>query len=261
MAYEKELEIAIRAAVEASQKILDVYSEDFSVKYKSDQSPVTQADLVSGKAIEAILRQAFPNDGFVSEEEEDDGSRLEKKRFWVIDPLDGTKEFVKKNDEFAINIALVDGESPVLGLVYVPVTQTIYYGVKGQGAFKKDQEGLKEIRVSDRINPLRVLVSRSHPSPKTHALISQLRSRVERIQEMGSSIKGCLIAEGAFDLYYNFGKSMKWDTCALECIVSEAGGLMKKLDGHPIDYNEQNKVNQGFFIINRKENYISLEES
>ena len=259
MAFERELEVAIRAAAAASEGIIKIYEADFDVKFKSDASPVTEADLVAGNVIEALLRKHFPDDGFLSEEAEDDGSRFEKKRFWVIDPLDGTKEFVKKNDEFAVNIALVDRGEVALGLVYVPVSQTIYYAIKNQGAYKKTHEGISKLSVSDRTNPIRLLVSRSHPSHRTHALIENLKSRVESIQEMGSSIKGCLIAEGLYDIYYNFGTSMKWDTCALECIVSEAGGIMKKLDGTSIDYSEKSKVNKGFFIINRLENKVILE--
>lgn len=254
MAYEKELEVAITAAYAASEKILNIYNKDFDVAYKDDDSPITKADVEANAVIQKIIGEAFPNDGFISEEMVDDGSRMVKKRFWVIDPLDGTKEFVKRNGEFTVNIALVHGDMPVLGVIFAPVLQTLYYGIKGGGAFCKDREGIKSLRVSNRVNPIRMLVSRSHPANKTYDLIQQMKSKIECVEEMGSSLKGCFIAAGAYDIYYNFGRSMKWDTCAMTCIVEEAGGLIMRLDGSPIDYTEKNNVNHGFYIINRLEN-------
>jgi 3'(2'), 5'-bisphosphate nucleotidase len=260
MAYEKELEVAIAAVYAASEKILTIYNKDFDVDYKADDSPITRADIDANTAIHKIISRAFPYDGFVSEETVDDGSRMVKERFWVIDPLDGTKEFIKKNGEFTVNIALVDGDEVVIGVIFAPVSQTLYYGVKGSGAFCKDQDGIKPLQVSKRVNPIRVLVSRSHPADKTFDLIQQMKSKIECVEKMGSSLKGCLIAAGAYDVYYNFGRSMKWDTCAMTCIVEEAGGIIRQLDGKPIDYTEKNKVNHGFYILNCIENAFKDQE-
>ncbi|MDK2865960.1 MAG: 3(2), 5-bisphosphate nucleotidase [Clostridiales bacterium] len=258
MTYRNELDVAIKAAALAGERILKVYDEAFEVAYKKDSSPVTEADVSAGLAIEQFIKAHFPEDGFLSEEMEDDGSRYQRARFWVVDPLDGTKEFVKKNDEFAVNIGLVDRGKVVLGVVYVPVTETVYYAVSGQGAYRKNDSKLERLSVSNRYNPVRLLISRSHPSPRTSELIDLLKSRIECIKEMGSSIKGCLIAAGEFDIYYNFGTSMKWDTCALDCIVKEAGGIMKRLDGEPINYTENSPYNKGFYIVNDAANEVKL---
>jgi 3'(2'), 5'-bisphosphate nucleotidase len=258
MVYDAELDVAIKAATLAGERILKVYDKAFEVAYKPDSSPVTEADVSAGLAIEQFIRAHFPDDGFLSEEAEDDGSRHQSARFWVVDPLDGTKEFVKKNDEFAVNIGLVDRGEVVLGVVYVPVTETIYYAVSGQGAYRRQGDVIEKLRVSERRNPVRLLISRSHPSPRTSELIDQLKSRIECIQEVGSSIKGCLIAAGEYDIYYNFGTSMKWDTCALDCIVREAGGVMKRLDGEAIDYMERSPYNKGFYILNSSANQVML---
>jgi len=261
MAYERELEIAIEAVYAASEKILTIYKKAFDVAYKDDDSPITKADIEANAVIQKIIKEAFPRDGFISEEMADDGSRMVKERFWVIDPLDGTKEFVKKNGEFTVNIALVHGDEVVLGVIFAPVLQMLYYGVKGAGAFCKSKEGIKPLHVSKRVNPIRMLVSRSHPANKTYDLIQQMKSKIECVEKMGSSLKGCLIAAGEYDIYYNFGRSMKWDTCAMTCIVEEAGGMIRKLDGKPINYTEKNKVNHGFYIINRAENAFDVSAS
>ncbi|GAU77982.1 3'(2'),5'-bisphosphate nucleotidase CysQ [Fusibacter sp. 3D3] len=255
-----ELEAAIEAAMLAGEKILEIYTKDFEVCYKSDKSPVTEADIAANVVIEAILRKHFPSDGFLTEEAVDDDSRFTQKRFWIIDPLDGTKEFVKKNGEFAVNIGLVQEGEILLGVVYVPNTKTLYYAVRGYGAYQVLDQVTQRIHVSDRTASFRLLISRSHPSKRTLSLLEAYDDQIHTVTKMGSSLKGCLIATGAYDVYYNFGRSMKWDTCAVECIVKEAGGIFMKLDDRPIDYMEENKVNHGFYIINRSENKVDVEQ-
>lgn len=259
MAYEKELDETIQAAIEAGEKILEVYHNDFSVHMKEDKSPVTEADIMANQVILKRLMKAFPDDGFLSEEAADDMSRFHKERCWVIDPLDGTKEFVKKNGEFSVSIGLVDQGEVVMGVIYVPVRKRVYYAISGQGAYRKEADGqTTKLSVSSRKKPYHLLVSRSHPSKKTLAILEKEAQNILSVTEMGSAIKGCLIAEGLFDVYYNFGHSMKWDTCAMECIVHEAGGIMRRLDDLPIDYMEENTKNYGFYMINCPENRIDL---
>ncbi len=255
-----ELETAINAAKKAGDKILEIYEKDFEVCYKADESPVTEADIAANTIIETMLKAKFPEDGFLTEEAIDDDSRFKRKRFWIIDPLDGTKEFVKKNGEFAVNIGLVENGEVLLGVIYVPYTETVYYAVKGQGAYQ-ERDGIKsQIHVSDRQESYRLLISRSHPSKKTLGVLYAYNDRIYSITKMGSSLKGCMIASGDYDVYYNFGRSMKWDTCAMDCIVSEAGGILRRLDDEPIDYMEREKVNYGFYILNRLENKVDLDK-
>lgn len=260
--FDKELQCAMDAAYAAGEKIMEIYSKDFVVCYKDDTSPVTEADVASNTIILECLTSMFPEDGMLSEEVVDDESRFDKKRFWVIDPLDGTKEFIKKNDEFAVNIALIVDGKIVLGVVYLPVKKTVYYAVDGEGAYKKalDDEQIMELHVSERVKPYHLLISRSHPSKRTQKFLSHNADVILSVTEMGSSIKGCLIAEGSYDVYYNFGLSMKWDTCAMECIVKEAGGYLKRLDDCDIDYMENDKLNKGFYIINNWNNKMDLSK-
>lgn len=252
--FDRELEVAITAARMAGRVIMEVYREAFSVETKADASPVTEADTRANTVILSALHSQFPDDGYLSEESEDDDSRFQKARFWVIDPLDGTKEFIKQNGEFAVSIGLVDAEGVALGVVYGPVEDVLYYAVRGAGAYKEVRGCRTRIRVSDREKPFLLLVSRSRPPQKTILLLDAYSEWIETVTPMGSALKGCLIAEGAHDVYYNFGRSMKWDTCGMECIVREAGGIMKRLDHEDIDYHERSVSNAGFYILNRSEN-------
>ncbi|MBM7562257.1 3'(2'),5'-bisphosphate nucleotidase CysQ [Fusibacter tunisiensis] len=258
--YEKELNCAIEAAETAGREIMKIYMASFEVSYKSDESPVTSADIGANHIILEKLQASFPKDGILSEESEDDESRFTQKRFWVVDPLDGTKEFIKKNGEFSINIGLVDGGEVVVGVIYIPDWDLLYYASKGKGAYKKSlkDNSIESIQVSKRLKPYRLLISRSHPSQKTQLFLAENAEMIASVTEMGSSIKGCLIADGTYDVYYNFGLSMKWDTCAMECIVSESGGILRKLNDAPIDYLEDNKLNRGFYIVNNWNNRVDL---
>lgn len=259
MSLERELAIAIEAARMAGEKIMEVYRREFSVAYKEDSSPVTDADVEANRWILKTISAAFPDDAFLSEEVKDDDSRFNKKRCWIIDPLDGTKEFIKKNGEFSVSIGLVDDNRVVLGVIYLPVRDRVYYASEGQGSFRLEHNGqVTRLRVSERTRPFNVLISRSHPSKRTLAMLKLMEKDILSVTEMGSAIKGCLIAEGLYDVYYNFGHSMKWDTCAMEPIVREAGGIMRRLDDLPINYREKETRNYGFYIVNRHSNRIDL---
>lgn len=258
MTYEKELEIAIQAAKEAAVKILEIYRNGIVVKTKTDDTPVTRADIEANDLICKILSEAFPQYAMLSEEHADDLNRLEKEYCWIVDPLDGTKEFIKMNDEFSINIALSKGRELVLGLVYMPVFDELYYALKGQGAFTVGPKGvLRRINVSKRTKRLRALKSRSHHASRYTELLDLHQDKIASTKCAGSAYKGCLIAKGDYDLYYNYGKTMVWDTASIDLIVTEAGGYFAQTDGSPFEYNVKNTTNKkGFMVLNRKENCL-----
>lgn len=262
MSYEHELEIAIRAAKAATDKILAVYSQGIVVTTKQDDTPVTRADMEANETICSILKEAFPEYAILSEEFADDLSRLEKEFCWIVDPLDGTKEFVKMNDEFSINIALAKGRDIVLGLIYMPVFDELYYAIKGQGAFTVGPTGKKRsIRVSKRTHKLRILKSRSHHASRYTELLEASKDRIASVKCAGSAYKGCLIAKGDSDIYYNFGKTMVWDTASMDLIITEAGGYFAQTDGTPFEYNVKNTINKkGFMAMNLKTNCLQRSE-
>lgn len=262
MSYEKELEVAIQAAKSAAIKILEIYHQGVEVKTKQDDTPVTRADTEANDDICRLLANAYPDYGMLSEEYADDLERLEKEYCWIVDPLDGTKEFIKMNDEFSINIALSKGREVVMGLIYMPVFDELYYAVKGEGAFTIGPKGIKRrIRVSKRIHRLRALKSRSHHASRYTELLERYKDRIASVKCAGSAYKGCLIAKGDYDLYYNYGKTMVWDTAAMDVIITEAGGCFAQTDGTAFEYNVKNTANRkGFMAVNRPENFLHLPE-
>ena len=260
--YNQELPIALRAAREAGQAILQIYQRgNVQSTLKEDRSPLTEADLASNALIAEHIRKAFPLDAFLSEESIDDPSRLGKDRCWVVDPLDGTKEFLKGNGEFTVNIALALKGEPMLGVVLLPVTGECYYAARGEGAFLEHHGAVTPLATSSRTEALRIMTSRSHPSEKLQAFLKRHAPKLGEVIPAGSSLKGCLIAEGRAELYYRFGPTMEWDTAAMHCIVEEAGGYVRQMDGSPLQYNRRNSRNEkGFYMINRQENYLDLSE-
>ena len=251
--YLKLLEILLPTAIKAGEAILDIYNHDFSVEYKDDKSPLTEADKASNAIICEVLQEHFPYYSVLTEESADDLSRLRGRYCFIVDPLDGTKEFVKRNGEFTVNIALVFDGAPILGIIYVPCTDTLYYAWKNGGAYKN---GVK-IHVSDRVDDLILMESRSHGDNRSVELIEKNKSRIADIISAGSSLKGCLIAEGEADVYYRFGYTMEWDTAAMQCICGEAGTIFMQGDDTPMFYNRRNSLNEkGFYILNRIENKL-----
>ncbi|GLQ32225.1 3'(2'),5'-bisphosphate nucleotidase CysQ [Litoribrevibacter albus] len=246
---EDTLAVVKDIAIKAGLAIMDIYQQDFSVYEKSDESPLTEADLAAHKIICEQLKQAFPTLPILSEESTDITyeDRKNWQTFWLVDPLDGTKEFIKKNDEFTVNIALIDQGRPVLGVVYVPALGVVYLGAEGLGA-KKVEAG-EETAIKVREYPKEqwiILGSRSHQSEHMVSYL-QLFERYELISR-GSSLKFCMIAEGAADLYPRLGPTSEWDTAAAHAVVVAAGGVVNDKDGNPLRYNKENILNPWFFV-------------
>lgn len=217
-----------KIAIGAAQQILTVYnSEDFAVETKEDNSPLTKADRLSNDYIVKELRQNYPDIPIVSEENKKVDYEIRKKytRFWLVDPLDGTKEFVKKNDEFTVNIALIENCSPTLGVVHIPVSGVTYWAQLNKGAFCESEGKInklccKKFRMSD--DNLHVVCSRSHLSDKTKQFMAKLNN--PQTLAKGSSLKFMLLAEGKAHLYPRLSPIMEWDIAAADIILREAGG-------------------------------------
>ena len=217
----------IKLAHAAGQKILAIYAQDFDVDYKDDSSPLTQADVASHHCILDGLRELTPNLPVLSEEssEEEKLNRMSWDTYWLIDPLDGTKEFIKKNGEFTVNIALVNNHQPVFGVVYAPALEVTYWGDKSSGAFKVEGQIERAIKVRSRsasCSDWIVVGSRSHQSDDFKAFMEDYAEA--EIVSMGSSLKLCLVAEGKADLYPRLGLTSEWDTAASQAVVEAAGG-------------------------------------
>ena len=244
------LEPVCKLAVLAGQEILKVYQGEFDVETKSDGSPITAADQVAHRVIVEGLVQLAPDIPILSEEASEIvyEERATWDRFWLVDPLDGTREFVKRNGEFTVNIAFIDNNKPVLGVVYVPVTGVSYFACKGGGAFKQEaSERAKPISVTPyRGGKVRIAGSRSHISEPLKKFITAVGD-VETIS-MGSSLKLCLVAEGAADVYPRLGPTSEWDTAAAQAIVEIAGGKVTDIDNNPLRYNKQNILNPWFIV-------------
>lgn len=235
----------------AGAAIMAVYSTEFEVEHKDDASPLTAADMAAHHALVDGLGQLHPRLPILSEESAQVPyeERRAWRRYWLIDPLDGTREFVKRNGEFTVNIALIDAGRPVLGLVYVPVTGVCYYATAGQGAFKRQGDGpVEPIRCRPLgPGPITIAGSRSHPSARLEAFLERIGPY--RIERIGSSLKSCLVAEGRADLYPRLGPTSEWDTAAAQCIVEAAGGRVTDTRMRPLRYNTKaSLLNPHFFV-------------
>ncbi len=244
-------------AIEAGKEILNFYNNEIEVTQKEDLSPLTKADLASNKIILESLTKLNSNIPILSEESLVDWSiRKNWKKYWLVDPLDGTKEFIKKNGEFTVNIALIEDNNPILGVVYVPAKSLLYLAEKNKGSFKtntKDKlenfEGIKKILVSSQTNRARVIGSRSHSNATFDNWVKEKFPNAEIVQA-GSSLKFCLIAEGEADIYPRFGPTSEWDIAAGHMIVNEAGGKIRTFQNNSIKYNtKENIINPEFYAI------------
>jgi 3'(2'), 5'-bisphosphate nucleotidase len=241
----------VALSLAAGAAILEVYAQDFPVEMKADDSPLTQADMAAHRIIVAGLRSLAPDIPVLSEEDADIPWSVRRTwaRHWLVDPLDGTREFVKKNGEFTVNIALIEDGRPVLGVVYAPVTGYLLHAEAGVGAFLR-QDG-RDMAITTRrpaTTPLRVAASRSHLDARTAAALERMGD-TER-HGLGSSLKFCRIAEGRMDVYPRFGPTSEWDTAAAQCVLEAAGGAVLRLDGTPLDYNrKENILNPDFIAL------------
>ena len=242
----------IAIAQRAGEAIMTVYQRDFSVDYKGDQSPLTEADLLAHQVIVKGLcewPQALP---ILSEEDANIpwSTRQHWPTYWLVDPLDGTKEFIKKNGEFTVNIALVQQGVPVLGVVYAPAIQTLYWGAESLGAFKQVDDGAEvaiQAKAIQAGETVKVVGSRSHPSPDMAAYLAQFE-RHEMIA-MGSSLKLCLVAEGAAHVYPRLGPTSEWDTGAAHAVALQAGAHVITTEGEPLLYNQKESLLNPYFIV------------
>lgn len=249
----KQLTTAKNLALEAGEKILEIYnSGSFSVTKKEDDMHLTEADLTANEIIVSGLRKEFPDYSILTEEEKDSKERLGNGYVWIIDPLDGTKEFISRNGEFTVNVALTYKGKPVLGVIYIPVKEELFFASKNNGAYYQKGGNVKKIHASNRssIENMILVQSRSHPDEKLISLIN--KCKFAEIKTSGSSLKGCLIAKGDADVYFRFGPVNEWDICAMDCIVRESGGIMTNLKGEPLKYNQNNTLIKGFLVSNNK---------
>ncbi len=255
MSYQQHIEQVIDIAKAAGDAIMQVYSTDFNVVKKDDNSPLTQADLAAHQVIIQALSKLTPDVPILSEESDSIGYETRRKwrQYWLIDPLDGTREFVKRNGEFTVNIALIDNHMPVLGVVYAPVTGLLYYASHTQGAYKQlGVSNSKKIntRTLNLKQPI-VAGSRSHSNEKMQQFMHHLQEVAGEAPElisMGSSLKICLVAEGTADVYPRLGSTSEWDTAAAHCVLLEAGGDIVDMSNQSLRYNTKDSLlNPSFF--------------
>ena len=249
----------LRIAKLAGDEIMAIYDRDFAIYEKQDTSPLTEADLAAHKCIMAELEKI--SDLPVLSEESADISWDERKswqQYWLVDPLDGTKEFIKKNGEFTVNIALIDGGKPVMGVVYAPAKKTSYIGVVGKGAWQETTDGLAAIAAKPHQpgDTWKVVGSRSHQSPEIQNLLAQLEGETELVA-MGSSLKLCLVATGEAHLYPRLGPTSEWDTGAAHAVATAAGAKVTILDpadplnsdAQDLTYNQEESVLNPYFLV------------
>ena len=225
-----------RLALRAGHAILDIYETDYAIEHKDDKTPLTEADLAAHEIIDAGLNELLPSVPILSEESAaiPFSERSTWNNYWLVDPLDGTREFIKRNGEFTVNIALIVGGEPVMGVVYAPVTGVSYFAFRGQGAFKQEKDA-EAVRIQTRKNPhgkIIVAGSRSHRGDSLNAFLANIGDY--EIISMGSSLKSCLVAEGVADVYARFGPTSEWDTAAAQCVVEEAGGVLTDTSMKPL---------------------------
>ena len=241
---------ALKPIVEsAGEAIMKVYDGAFAVQRKDDNSPLTLADLESQRVIIEGLKAITPDIPILSEESAAApwSERQRWRELWIVDPLDGTREFVKRNGEFTVNIALVVEHEPLLGIVSAPAQQLTFWGIAGGGAFTSARgEGARRIHTVAPQRPLRVVGSRSHLSAQTAEYLARLPPHV--MTGVGSSLKFCLLAEGNAELYPRFGPTSEWDTAAGQAVLEAAGGHVTRMDGHRLRYNCQESVINSDFV-------------
>lgn len=239
----------IGVARDAAAAILGIYDSEFAVEHKNDDSPLTAADLAAHRCIVDGLARLTPDIPVLSEESAHEVSFAQRRgwtRLWVVDPLDGTREFVKRNGEFTVNIALVEDGVATWGIVQAPVTGVLWHGGPGLGAWRCDGAHEHAMRVQPARSRMKVATSRSHRDPRSDAFIARIGDIAP--VSLGSSLKFCALAEGELDLYPRFGPTSEWDTAAGQAVLEGAGGAVLDLQGRPFRYNQRETVLNGEFI-------------
>jgi len=242
----------VAIAKEAGDAIMQIYSQDFEVEYKQDKSPLTIADKKANDIIENSLNQLSVNLPILSEEGKNIPYEQRKhwEYFWLVDPLDGTKEFVKKNNEFTVNIALIYKDTPVLGVVYAPALDVCYWAKQGNGAFKDGKR--LPLKIESQRETYKIVASRSHMSDETQAFVNNIDTDKEKeLVSIGSSLKICLVAEGEADIYPRLSPTMEWDTGAAHAIVNESGKSIQQYKNgqySKLEYNKEDLLNQWFVV-------------
>ncbi|MGI6714065.1 MAG: 3'(2'),5'-bisphosphate nucleotidase CysQ family protein [Bacilli bacterium] len=256
--WKRELQVALKAGKAASQIIMEIYQGDFEVIMKEDQSPVTIADQRADQIIRTILYEKFPTYDFLTEEGKDDLRRLENDYVWIVDPLDGTKDFVHRHGEFTINIALSYRHEIVVGVIVAPVCRVIYYATKEGGAHRLENGKTTKIYVNNLDKNLTVLASRFHLTSAETALFEKYKDIIIKVETVGSSLKACRIAEGKAELSYRLSAGTKeWDIAASQLLIEEAGGVLLKPDLTRYQFNRSDVVNrEGYVIANKIENIL-----
>ncbi|MGD9315342.1 MAG: 3'(2'),5'-bisphosphate nucleotidase CysQ [Anaerolineae bacterium] len=234
-----EFDVAVRLARQAGNLIMQYYQSGLDVDHKTGDEPVTEADRAADDLIFAGLSAAFPGDGLLTEESEDDLSRLEKERVWIVDPLDGTTEFITETGEFSVQIALTRQGQPILGVVYQPTVDRLFFAVRGLGAYQMDNGQVTRLLVSSQPDPAKMclVASRSHYS----GFVDDARQAlgIQAVTRMGSvGLKVGLVARGGCDLYLATSIAKEWDICAPHALMLEAGGVLTNLCGEPVIYNK-----------------------
>ncbi|RNC86078.1 MAG: 3'(2'),5'-bisphosphate nucleotidase [Balneola sp.] len=245
------IEDIIKIAKQAGVKILEYYNEEIEVTHKKDESPLTKADLAAHHEIINGIRSIDPNTPIISEESgvPDFDERKNWNKFWIVDPLDGTKEFIKKNGEFTVNIALIENGEPILGVVYTPAMDLTYYAEKGLGSFKQVGNDIP-VRIfserADKSSPLSMIESRSHGSQELEDFLQKEDLNIKERIKSGSSLKICLVAEGKADFYPRMAPTMEWDVAAGDCVYRNSA----KEGQHPSElmYNKENLLNPSFIL-------------
>lgn len=238
----------LKIADQASERVLQIYQTNFQINYKPDHSPITEADTAAHQIITAGLRSLTPDIPILSEEGQDIPWQERKhwQRFWLVDPIDGTRDFTQRTGEFTVNIAMIENGTPVLGVVTAPALNQAYWGVVGEGAYRRDHTGIVQpIQVAEPKAIKRVVASKNHLNAATQSFIEENLGEHELVQA-GSSLKFCRIAEGQADIYPRLSPTSEWDTGAAQAVLEAAGGKVVTLEGNPLQYGKQNVLNPYF---------------
>lgn len=260
--FDKQCSDMIEVCLKAMSKVMEYYKNGFDVEIKSDNSPVTDADKQSDLIIRSFFKEKYPTYAFLTEESNDDKTRLNAKYIFIIDPLDGTKDFVAKDDMFAINIALVEEHTPVVGVVGIPAQNKIYFAIKDYGSYLLENDAIKRIYASNRTDNLVMSCSVFHSGKTDQEIFDKFQNRILKKHPLGSALKSCLIAEGKVDCCFSSsGNTKEWDTCAPQIIVEESGGHFTTFYGEKITYNREDVYNRnGYAAYNASsENNLSVQ--